>query len=263
MSLLTDLVRAIDNGSVEVVDLTAPLSSKTPILKLPEPFGQTWRVRADGDQPLRRARARPGTGTTSRTGEHTGTHFDAPIHWITGRDGDDVSQVPAAPADRARRRCSTSRPGARPTRTSCSRSTHVEAWEAEHGPLPEGGWLLYRTGWDARADDQAAFLNANETGPHTPGISVECAKWLAEETPIHRARRGDRRHRRRRGALVRPAVPVPLVPARRRQVRPDPAAEPRRAAAHRRGGDRRPAADRRRLRQPGPGAGAGRALMAD
>ncbi len=25
------------------------------------------------------------------TGEHTGTHFDAPVHWITGRDGEDVS----------------------------------------------------------------------------------------------------------------------------------------------------------------------------
>jgi kynurenine formamidase len=50
--------------------------------------------------------------------------------------------------------------------------------------LPEGGWLLLRTGWDARSGDQAAFLNANETGPHTPGISVEAAKWLAEEAPV-------------------------------------------------------------------------------
>ena len=61
---------------------------------------------------------------------------------------------------------------------------HVRAWEAEHGPLPDGGWLLYRTGWDARSEDAAAFLNANETGPHTPGISVECARWLAEEAPV-------------------------------------------------------------------------------
>jgi kynurenine formamidase len=60
---------------------------------------------------------------------------------------------------------------------------HVKQWEAEHGPLPEG-WLLYRTGWDTRSGDQADFLNANETGPHTPGISVACAKWLAEESPL-------------------------------------------------------------------------------
>ena len=60
----------------------------------------------------------------------------------------------------------------------------VEAFEAEHGPLPEGGWLLYRTGWDARAQDEAAFLNADDTGPHTPGIDVACARWLATERPI-------------------------------------------------------------------------------
>src|SRR6266567_4699548 len=50
--------------------------------------------------------------------------------------------------------------------------------------LPPGGWLLYRTGWDARAGDQRSFLNADDSGPHTPGISVDCAKWLAAEAPV-------------------------------------------------------------------------------
>src|SRR5205823_7365330 len=53
-----------------------------------------------------------------------------------------------------------------------------------YGSLPEGCWLLYRTGWDARASDQKAFLNANDTGPHTPGIDIELAQWLANEAPI-------------------------------------------------------------------------------
>src|SRR5207244_12349731 len=61
---------------------------------------------------------------------------------------------------------------------------HLEAWQREYGPLPAGGWLLYRTGWDGRADDEQRFLNANETGPHTPGVSVECARWLAEQSSI-------------------------------------------------------------------------------
>jgi kynurenine formamidase len=60
----------------------------------------------------------------------------------------------------------------------------VRAWEARHEALPLGGWLLYRTGWDARSNDSDRFLNANETGPHTPGISPECARWLAEESPV-------------------------------------------------------------------------------
>lgn len=61
---------------------------------------------------------------------------------------------------------------------------HIAAWETEHGALPEGGWLIFRTGWDSRSDDQDAFLNANHTGPHTPGVSVQCATWLAQQAPI-------------------------------------------------------------------------------
>jgi kynurenine formamidase len=61
---------------------------------------------------------------------------------------------------------------------------HVRAWEEAHGPLPVGGWLLYRTGWDARSSSQADFLNADDTGPHTPGVSPACARWLAEEAPV-------------------------------------------------------------------------------
>src|SRR2546423_575514 len=56
----------------------------------------------------------------------------------------------------------------------------VTAWQDEHGPLPSGGWLLYRTGWDVRGDDADAFAN----GGRSPGIAVECARWLAESTPI-------------------------------------------------------------------------------
>jgi kynurenine formamidase len=60
----------------------------------------------------------------------------------------------------------------------------IRAFEKEHGPLPAGGWLLLRTGWDARAHDEAAFLNADDTGPHTPGFDVDCARWIAEESPL-------------------------------------------------------------------------------
>jgi kynurenine formamidase len=61
---------------------------------------------------------------------------------------------------------------------------HIKAWEADHGSLPEGGWLLLRTGWDARSESQEDFLNADATGPHTPGLSPDCARWVAEESPV-------------------------------------------------------------------------------
>ena len=41
MTVLANLLGALDDGSVEVVDLTAPLTATTPILALPEPLGQT------------------------------------------------------------------------------------------------------------------------------------------------------------------------------------------------------------------------------
>ena len=44
--------------------------------------------------------------------------------------------------------------------------------------------MIYRTGWDARSDSQERFINADETGPHTPGMSAECARWVAEESPV-------------------------------------------------------------------------------
>jgi kynurenine formamidase len=182
MSVLTGLLDAISGGRVEVVDLTAPLSDRTPILALPEPFGNTIPFRLE-EVSRYDDRGPAWYWNDIHTGEHTGTHFDAPIHWVTGRDAEDVSQVspgklvaPAVVLD------FTAQAAANPD--FLLEIEHVQAWESEHGPLPAGGWLLYRTGWDAWSDDQAAFLNANETGPHTPGISVTCARWLATEVPI-------------------------------------------------------------------------------
>src|SRR5215204_437511 len=94
MTLLSDLSAAITAGSIEVVDLTAPLSSQTPILNLPEPFGQTWPFALE-EISRYDDRGPAWYWNNISTGEHTGTHFDAPIHWVTGgQDAEDVSQVP-------------------------------------------------------------------------------------------------------------------------------------------------------------------------
>ncbi|GAA4598742.1 cyclase family protein [Planotetraspora phitsanulokensis] len=182
MSVLRKLVESIRTGGIEVLDLTAPLSATTPILLLPEPFGQTVPFSL---QEISRYddRGPAWYWNNFTTGEHVGTHFDAPVHWVTARDGEDVSQVavskliaPAVVLDFAAE--------AQRNPDFLLEIDHVKQWEDEHGPLPDGGWLLYRTGWDTRAHDQAEFLNADETGPHTPGVSAECARYLAEETPI-------------------------------------------------------------------------------
>ena len=35
-----------------------------------------------------------------------------------------------------------------------------------------------------RADDAEAFLNAQDGNPHSPGFDAECARWIAEESPL-------------------------------------------------------------------------------
>jgi hypothetical protein len=71
---------------------------------------------------------------------------------------------------------------------------------------PCRGLAGYRTG--TRAHDQEAFLNADESGPHTPGLGAECARWLAHETPIVGIRGRDGRHRRGRCRRLRSPFPV-------------------------------------------------------
>ena len=176
------LVDALAAGEVEVVDLTQPLSQDTPILRLPEPFANTPRFRL---RELSRydERGPAWYWNAFEGGEHTGTHLDAPVHWVTGRQLDDVSELPperligpAVVIDHAEQAAADP--------DHLLRVEDIEAFEAEHGRLPEGGWLLYRTGWDARAQDEAAFLNADEGGPHTPGVDPACARWLAAERPL-------------------------------------------------------------------------------
>lgn len=182
MGILNQLVDAVRTGVVEVVDLTAPLSSETPILQLPPPFANTITF---GLEEISRYddRGPAWYWNNIHTGEHTGTHLDAPVHWVTARDGRDVSQIPprelvapAAVIDVSARVADD--------HDFLLEIAHVREWEGTHGPLPAGGWLLVRTGWDARSASQSDYLNANDTGPHTPGISVECAKWLADEAPV-------------------------------------------------------------------------------
>jgi kynurenine formamidase len=147
------------------------------VLRLPEPFANTPHL-------TRRRLSRYDDAGPAwawdvlELGEHTGTHLDAPVHWITGRDGADVAAIPprrlvgpVVVVDRTAEVAAD--PGYLLT------AAELDAFEAEHGPIPAGAWLLLRTGWGARAHDEAAFLNAGPGGPETPGPDAGAARWLA------------------------------------------------------------------------------------
>ena len=175
---VTDLLTALADGSVEVIDLTQPLSESTPVLRLPEPFANTPHL--SRRQLSKFDDAGPAWAwDVLELGEHTGTHLDAPTHWITGKDGDDVASVPpvklVGPVAVLDRSAEVERdPGYVLT------VADLEAFEREHGRLSPGTWLIFRTGWGARAQDEEAFLNVGAEGPVTPGPDVEASRWLAE-----------------------------------------------------------------------------------
>jgi len=182
MSDLTQLAAGIVDGTVEVVDLTSPLHSGTPILQLPPEFGQTATFQLEEISEYD-DRGPAWYWNNFHTGEHTGTHFDAPIHWVTGKELDDVSQVPAqrlvGPAVVIDK---TAEVAANPD--YCLDLDDIKAWEAEHGAIPKHAWVLYRTGWSQYSEDPTAYSNADDNGPHTPGLTPAAARYLADQTDI-------------------------------------------------------------------------------
>lgn len=183
MSLLRQLASALADGSVRVVDLTQPLGPDTPVIGLPEMFGQSPGLTIDLIS--RYDDAGPAWYWNTLTlGEHTGTHFDAPVHWITGRDHPDnttetiaLSRVvaPACVLD-----CS-SESAADPD--FLLTPSWIEGWEARHGRIPAGAWVLMRTDWSRRRGTDA-FLNIDEAGPHSPGFHADASRLLAEERDV-------------------------------------------------------------------------------
>jgi kynurenine formamidase len=180
---VSELVLGLASRAVEVVDLTQPLSESTPVIELPPPYvnspGLSRRelARYDARNPLAR-------WDVLELGEHTGTHLDAPIHWVTGRDGKDLASIPAeqlvGPAVVIDKSAEVAQdPGYLLT------VSDLEAFEAEHHEIPAGAWVLLRTGWDQRAASKESFLNVGPDGPVTPGPDVDASRWLAEAREIN------------------------------------------------------------------------------
>jgi len=182
ISQVAGLLDGLASGSVEIVDLTQPLTETTPVIQLPPPFANTPGLsRTEISHYDERGPA--WAWYTLTIGEHVGTHLDAPIHWVTGKDGADVGSIP--PQTLVGPACvidKTAETGA--DHGTLLTVADLEGWEADNGRIPDGAWVLFRTGWGSRAQDQEAFLNVGENGPETPGPDVDASRWLANERAI-------------------------------------------------------------------------------
>lgn len=181
-SILSSLALQIASGGLKLVDLTHTLSPDFPTIVMPPELGQSAPFR------MERISCYDGNGpawywNNISFGEHTGTHFDAPIHWFTGRDlpHNTVDTLPTidmiAPA----------------SVIDCSRQSaenpdfllgvaDVLAWEDEHGRIAPRNWLLLRSDWSKKSGRD--YANLRDDGAHTPGPDSEVMRWLVSERDI-------------------------------------------------------------------------------
>ena len=180
---LAMLVSGIVGGGIRVVDLTVPLEASTQTIQLPPPFAPSKPFSLE-EISRYDERGPAWYWNNIACGEHTGTHFDAPVHWVTGKDYPNNATHnipvdrfigPACVIDVAKQ--AAANPDFLITQAV------VEEWEAKHGRIPSHAWVLIRTDWSKHGTSKK-FLNAGPDGSHTPGFDPKCVPFLARERDI-------------------------------------------------------------------------------
>lgn len=163
----------VANGRAEVVDLTHDLKDGTPLFPGGIPFTlEPLTQLADGYYM-----------NSFVSGEHTGTHLDAPAHF--GKGLPTVDEIP-------------------PTRLvsqgilidvqakSSANPDYVLAlvdlqdWEKANGRIPARSLVILNTGWHQRWENPDRYLNRDESGAmHFPGFSAEAVRYLLKERDVN------------------------------------------------------------------------------
>lgn len=163
----------LPKGFRDVIDLTHPFSPALPVY----PGYKPVQIRA------RFSIATDGFAANEVTlDEHTGTHVDAPAHFVPG--GVSAGRLPVdrlvAPlvvlriSDRA----------ARDPDTLVTTNDILE-WEKRYGRIPTGALVTMHAGWDTRIGNVDRFLNRDAKGTmHAPGFSEASARFLVGERDI-------------------------------------------------------------------------------
>ena len=180
---LAELAAGILGGGIRVVDLIVPLEPAIPTIQLPSQFAFSQSFSMEEISKYDQC-GLAWYWNNIACGEHTGTHFDAPIHWVTGKDYPNNATHnipvqkfigPACVIDVSAR--------VRENADFLVTVEVVQAWEQQHGEIPRGAWVLIRTDWSKRTGAER-FLNIGADGPHTPGFHPQCVPFLAQERDI-------------------------------------------------------------------------------
>jgi kynurenine formamidase len=160
-------------GFREVYDLTHTYSPKLPVFPSFHPLQMTPKFSI----------AKDGFFASELTlDEHTGTHMDAPMHFIPG--GVSADRLPVDRFIAPLCVISIASRAAKDADTTLV-VDDVLAWERTHGRIPAGAFVAMHTGWDARVPDPEAFINRDAAGKnHAPGFGAEAAAFLTRQRDI-------------------------------------------------------------------------------
>lgn len=160
--------RACPSPSYRMVDLTQRLDPQSPVWPGGVPFSKT--ILADYPDGYRVHEL--------HMGENTGTHVDAPSHFVEGARGIDALApeelvVPVVVLDVSKKVQSDP--------DYAISGNDIVDWEDAFGPIPVGGVVLAYTGWGSKFPNAAAYLNQDDQGVmHFPGFGADAAALLVE-----------------------------------------------------------------------------------
>jgi kynurenine formamidase len=184
MNALSQFIENFSSGKIKVVDLTQTLSPEFPQISLPPEMGQAWPFRIE-EVSRYDERGPAWYWNNFSCGEHTGTHFDAPVHWVSGKDLPHNATDTIPPERFIGPACVL----------DCSREAvndadflltvkWIKSWEKKHGRIPPRSWVLMRTDWSKKSADPVAYQNYDETGQHSPGPDTNAVKFLVGERDV-------------------------------------------------------------------------------
>lgn len=176
MSLWPDLEKL---KSCHVVELSHPLTNESPYWGgMPDGVVDLCNTVFDFDSPILSCRIQ-----TYKFPGQFGTHIDFPSHFTPGKVGSEAF----GPSSMAFPLCviDLTPKIAEQGPDVAVTVEDIEAWEAEHGRVPEGAFVALRTDWSKRWPDNDALNNFDEQGgEHCPGWSLPALQFLYNERGI-------------------------------------------------------------------------------
>lgn len=174
-AVAADEVPNLAGENVRIVDLTYSFNSKTPYWpgEQYKPFKLETIATLEKDGVLSKAFSMP---------EHLGTHIDAPNHFEPDQPSVEKIELdqligPGVVID-------ISKQAEQDADYELS-TADIEAWEEQHGRIPDGAIVLLHTGWGRFWSNYERYKNQDVRGRlHFPAYSAAAARFLVEKRKI-------------------------------------------------------------------------------